>query len=646
MPQPSKLIIVAKAIRELGLQPLVQLASHRFKTRFGFYSQVTSSALNLPESFNIEKKFPEIVVKPAKIENVDRALTRSNDLLAGFYHPFGTGRDGEDDERDRLLFPQEENLLHWSQYRDDDPQNDLKLIWEPARFNWVADIVRSLEIAEAPSLIKVFWDSFALFNRDNPPFLGQQWISAQEVALRIIHWTLLASYLDQKGLLSITQRRDLYAAIYIHAQRLPVSVGYARSQQNNHLLSEAAGLYTAGCLLQALPYGRQWKQLGWKLFHQGIAEQIEEDGNYAQNSHNYHRVMLQLSLWMHRISTIYGDTFPQTSMDKLAKSTRYLLRKIDPISGNAPNFGHNDGSYILALTGSAYRDYRPVVQAASNLFLGKPAFPPGDWDELSNWFGLGSNQSSTPDPAPSNPTRIGSDSFWAALKVGNYCHRPAHADRLHTEIWWNGLNLVADPGTFRYTAPSPWQNALAEAPVHNALVVDGQNPMLRTGRFLWLDWYNSSVVKKDIQSITATHYGYAHIGIDYNRTLSIEGKTVQILDEIRPIKNQPKLRQFGLYWLLPDTDWTLQPDQSQLSLELPDEHQLLIQVEAVNQSAETTPISLAVYRCSQRVDTSGQDQPLFGWTSPTYNSLKPALGLHISFSAQPPFHIKTTFRLV
>lgn len=72
-------------------------------------------------------------------------------------------------------------------------------------------------------------------------------------------------------------------------------------------------------------------------------------------------------------------------------------------------------------------------------------------------------------------------------------HRPAHADQLHVDVWIDGVNVAADAGSYRYTAPPPWSNALADEQVHNVPRWPGRPQASRRGRFLWLEWAEAKV---------------------------------------------------------------------------------------------------------------------------------------------------------
>jgi hypothetical protein len=59
---------------------------------------------------------------------------------------------------------------------------------------------------------------------------------------------------------------------------------------------------------------------------------------------------------------------------------------LDPASGQTPNLGPNDSTYIQPLTQRSCADYRPVLQAAGRAFLAQPLLSPGPWDDLGLWW--------------------------------------------------------------------------------------------------------------------------------------------------------------------------------------------------------------------------------------------------------------------
>ncbi|MDP8932376.1 MAG: heparinase II/III-family protein, partial [Actinomycetota bacterium] len=70
---------------------------------------------------------------------------------------------------------------------------------------------------------------------------------------------------------------------------------------------------------------------------------------------------------------------------------------------------------------------------------------------------------------------------------------------LHLDLWIDGCNVLADPGTYRYTAAPPWGNALADRRVHNVPSGDGAGQR-RLGRFLPLSWPTAECLRHDTTS--------------------------------------------------------------------------------------------------------------------------------------------------
>ena len=134
------------------------------------------------------------------------------------------------------------------------------------------------------------------------------------------------------------RRQRLLASIVEHAQRIPPTILYARAQNNNHLITEAVGLYTAGCLLLDHPQSARWRKLGWRWFTWAILHQIDPDGTYVQQSTNYHRLMLEAALWFFAQARQADQPLPAPVQQRLAVATRWLYAYFDKISGFVPTW--------------------------------------------------------------------------------------------------------------------------------------------------------------------------------------------------------------------------------------------------------------------------------------------------------------------
>ena len=147
--------------------------------------------------------------------------------------------------------------------------------------------------------------------------------------------------------------------VFESAKRINANIGYALSQKNNHGISEASGLFTAGILFKK----NKWLTKGKLLLETQAKELIYNDGSFSQHSMNYHRLMLHAFLWAIQIGRVNGVEFSTETIDRMHSAGQWLLGIYDPVSGKAPNLGSNDGALLFPIGKSDYLDYRPTIQA-------------------------------------------------------------------------------------------------------------------------------------------------------------------------------------------------------------------------------------------------------------------------------------------
>ena len=478
-------------LREIGLPSLAAYADYAFRKKFGLFQ---SSSITRKKDFSAHFSIEDLTL----LELVDfkdisslpiTPLGSADEIAAGYFHPFCG-------EQAKLDFSLPRPLLDWTTYSDLVDGVDIKKIWEPARFCWSLILAQAYVATKNESYIEAFWKYFHEFNNSNPPYLGPNWVSAQEVALRAVNWLLILPILKSASCTTIANLDALVNSLWQHFLRLPPTIAYAKSQNNNHILSESLGLFLLGSFFESKSkLARKWQNDGESLFEKTLLIQIEADGTYCQHSTNYHRMMLHLALIYSAAQKAKGNTLPKPVLQRLQNATLWLADHMDFQSGQAVNLGHNDGTLLLPLGSQDYNDYRPTLQAASLAFLGTRALPPGPWDELANIFDM--QQSPDPEtqlisPSPST-CRLGNENLWTSLRAVQFNGRPAHADQLHVEIWWDGVNIARDAGTYAYNDPVPWQNSLMATRVHNTISVNFNDQMQRAGKFLWLDWAQATL---------------------------------------------------------------------------------------------------------------------------------------------------------
>jgi hypothetical protein len=639
----SKIQSFFKIATQLKFSELFNMAIYRLGLRSGYYKFVTHSFTQNNENLELNPKWTKKILAASnqvKDASIFPPTLEADEICAGRYRLFGG-------EPVALRLNPGGNLSHWTQYERGKAKpevEDIKFIWEPARFGWAIILARAYALTEKPIYAQKFWQLVEEFLNANPAYNGPNWTSAQEAAIRIISLSFALPIFWSSSESSPDRKNRIMNSLIAHAERILPTLSYARAQNNNHLLLEGVGFFTAGIILDGHSRSKRWKKKGWKQINWCFQHQIDSDGEYCQHSMNYHRLMLQAALWTNSLCQLSEIQYPVKTLQRLTAATNWLIAYVDQQTGLSPNLGHNDGALILPFSKNPYSDYRPTVQAAAVAFLNSGVYESGPQDEMRLWLNLDNPK------APKQNLNIGSPAVHVLengeakgfIRSIHYKDRPAHADQLHVDLWWQGQNITLDPGTYQYNSASPWDNGLAKSIVHNTVTIDGLDQMTRHSRFLWLDWAQSKIIEKSNHSIIAEHGGYKKLGLIHRRTLTTNSpQQWEVIDQIIKDKENLATHQVILNWSFPDGEWSL--DAPHYSLSLPD-LKCKVTIEVLNGTSNNNP-SMQMIRAGKLIYGNGESNPLLGWYSPTYGEKKPALSFRVIFSDSDSLRFRTIFQL-
>jgi asparagine synthase (glutamine-hydrolysing) len=533
---------------------------------------------------------------------------------------------------------------HWANI-DDFSFGDIKLIWEASRFSSVYVLVRAYALTRDERYAKTFWDLIEDWTAHNAPQAGPNWKCGQEAAFRLMAWCFGMYGFDGSPQTTPERVGNLTAMIAVTAERIEANIDYALSQNNNHGVSEAVGLFTVGILFPEFRQAESWLVRGRKLLESQARTQIYDDGAYVQQSMNYHRVMLQDYLWAMRLGETNGAPFSDALYERLLRSTEFFDAMTDPVSGQVPNYGNNDGTQVLPLTDCEYANYRPTLQALYYLCSQQRRFAPGPWDEALIWLFGESALTSPMRPAKQRAISPFSGYYlmkgresWAMIRCTEYRDRPAHADQLHLDLWWQGLNVAIDSGTYHYNAPPPWDTAFSGTAAHNTVTVDGQDQMRRFSRFLWLNWAKGREIEhtkdRDYEFWAGEHDGYRRLGVTHRREVEIDGDSWTIRDMLLGTSEH----SVRLHWLLADFPYELDLGRGEVRLNTAEG---TVQIHI----SSSFPAQFSVVRSGVNVAGAepGEDVSARGWVSFNYASKVPALSVVVQASGKLPVCFETRF---
>ncbi len=529
---------------------------------------------------------------------------------------------------------------------------DIKYVWEASRFPHAFYFIRAYALTGDERYPEGFWAQFESWVEANPTELGPNWRCGQEIALRSFAW-LFALYAF-KGSKATTENRIALMLKYLwyNAWHIEKNHWYAlRCVRNNHSLSEAAGMFTIGTMFPFFPEADRWRRKGFEHLVAEAMWQIYSDGAYVQHSMNYSRLVVQLFTWCTQIARVNGQKFPDRVNDRVRNLLSFLWSLQDEKTGRLPNYGSNDGALIFPLSSCDYLDYRPSLNALSEVLNDGPIYMAGPWVEEAVWFrgpqvyteecsgsdiGTSSKQVISNIKGRKRSTLVafpeggyyalrGQDLF-AMIRCGEHHHRPSQADMLHLDVWYKGYNVLIDPGTYSYNLGKDWTNYFSGTESHNTISVDGYDQMKKGSRFLWIDWVHGKTLefgpRGSAYIFMGEHYGYEPVA--HRRFVALREGTLVVVDYLF---GDTKKHEYTLNWLV--NDFGLRGNEWGATIDV-EGYEVLLRTGCSHEALATW--------------VRADEQNKRGWQSLYYGEKLPAWSYKMSVSSSEPVSFFTMLR--
>lgn len=506
---------------------------------------------------------------------------------------------------------------HWSKISDlNSDFGDIKWIWELNRFAFSYDLARMYIYTDESKYVEKFWELFDDFVKKNPLEIGVNYKCSQEMSFRTNAWIFALYHFKEHPESTEERMLNMIRCISHYGEHIHEHINFSvEAVKNNHSISEAATLTVIGNTFDFLPNAEKLFKKGYKVLEKEINWQIKDDGTFIQHSHNYHRLVLQNLSW-HFVSMFsVNKSISKKILSKSNKSINYFKNVITN-HGRVPNYGMNDGSYIMPLTERDYNDYRPVLQCINYQLNNTLLFKNEDVNEILLLLNKSADLKNTIiEEYVFPPTVINEDGGYHTISYGKfkvhvksktYKERPVQADMNHVDIWYDNQCLFGDAGTYSYNDDNNILNYFNGTSSHNTVLINDENQMVKGSRFIWFNWSKSKepIVTEhgdsvEIQVELINYNEYSHI-----RKIILYSSKVVIEDTV--INKSNKKTDVKLQWLTPlitnlsdDNNVSIDKDNWTLSLISDLEH------------------STKIYY--------GNDENEFrGWISSTYGEKHPA----------------------
>jgi len=578
------------------------------------------------------------------IKIADNAIKGNILCFSKWIGHFNTPIDWHYNPRRKVSWPKD---VYWSKVMQFERKcGDIKLTWEVNRFPHSYYFVRAYVLTNDSKYVEAFTEQLKSWEENNPYDYGVNWSSGQEIAIRALSWIYALYMMGEDDSFKEEDFQRILRLLYLHALHIEKNISYAYyAVHNNHLIGEALGLYAIGTLFPYFSESNRWRKKGKTILEgKRCLKQFYKDGGYCQLSFNYQRLALHYYLWALRIAEVNGDKFNEEIWDILDRSGKFLCSFMNLDNGKLPNWGANDGALLNPWTFCDYSDYRPLCDSLSYITKGKRAFKNGPWDEELLWF-FGKNALN----ADVEPYELKSESFpitglhvlresnntFIAFRCGSVIDRFGQADQLHTDIFWKGLNIAIDGGSYLYNDELKYHNYFMGTSYHNTVIVDGKDQMLLIRRFKWLYWTKARLLKFSKDYVEGEHYGYQRLKekITHKRKVNVmDHNGVLVIDWLIP-QQKGSTVNYDLHWLLNNFQYKVdQIDENvfKVSLFTPKGKYYVF---------VTSDIKSKLF-INKALD---KEENPDGWQARYYGEKIPALSLHLTCNSDKGVHFLSFF---
>ncbi|ROQ34921.1 heparinase II/III-like protein [Streptomyces sp. PanSC19] len=502
------------------------------------------------------------VLPPGTIASVapdaaKRLVAEADRLMAGHAEYFGVPRDDLVDP-DWAYDPKTGRRAPWGYafdvpYRDEDAVGDVKQIWELSRHQYLTVLAAAYALTgderyaeRVAAHLRSWWAA-------NAPLRGVHWTSGIELGIRLLSWVWVRRLLDGwPGAAGLFEENPVALRQIWHHQRWLAAFPSRGSSANNHVIAEAAGQFAAACAFGWFPSSARWRADALRSLDRHLRSNTFLSGLNRELASEYHGLVLELGLAAVAEADAAGVPVPATVRIVLLRMTDALAAVVDDRL-RPPRQGDSDDGYGLVVDGEGTDRWGSLLATGDAVFGRLPWWPEVTGTDVRT--PLLTALVRPRRPAVSRPASRPAHFADAGLTVlrgpgGIWCRcdggphgflsiaAHAHADALSVEVRQDGVDVLADPGTFCYHGQPEWRRYFRSTLGHNTLQLDDGDQSVSGGPFLWTRHARSRVLVADtsdpgVARWCAEHDGYLPSVHRRRVELTAGSRELRIVDEVR-----------------------------------------------------------------------------------------------------------------
>jgi hypothetical protein len=524
-------------------------------------------------------------------------------------------------------------------HRDPAVVGDVKQVWEPSRHQHLTMLAAAYHLSREDRYAEAVATQLRSWWTANPFLSGIHWTSGIELGVRLLSWVWIRRLLDGwAGAGPLFEDNPGFLQQLHHHQEWLARLPSHGSSANNHLLAEMAGQFAAGCAFPWFPESTAWREAAATTLRRELSRQTFACGLNRELATGYHGFVLELGLAAALEGELAGHPLGGRVWDILRRMTDALAAVVD-VRLRPPRQGDADDGHGLLLDEPGYDRSASLLATGAALFGPAPwwpAAPSGSDVRTALWTRLATRPlpgGARPQHRPSLFPEAGMallrdqqgqrDELWCRADHGPHGYLSiaahAHADALAIEVRVDGVDVLADPGTYCYAAEPTWRSYFRSTIAHNTLEVGGVDQSVAAGAHLWTRQaraeleHTAGLDGGPVAQWRAAHHGYRRL-----RPPAVHRRSVRLDRRARRLVIEDRLDTGDIhdcrlaFHLGPEVACTLEGGRAVLAWQ-------------ANHGRRGATLALPDGLAWRRLE--GQTDPPAGWYSPAFGVRVPAVTL-------------------
>jgi hypothetical protein len=443
-------------------------------------------------------------------------------------------------------------------YRDEAKVGNVKQLWELSRHHHLTVLAAAYAVSGDDRYAERAAAHVRSWLAANPFLSGVHWTSGIELGIRLISWVWTRRLLDGwSGTRSLFEDNDDFVRSVHHHSDWLVRFISGGTSANNHVVAEVAGLLSASCAFDWFDESPRWRGLASDRLAHELKAQTFASGLNTELASEYHGLTLELGLVAAMESERAGYPMSDATWRELCSMIDAIATVID-VRGQMPRQGDADDGMVLVVDDPHSHRWYSLLRTGAHVFGACDWWPTVSGTDvrtelLTRWY----RRSFSFADRPTKRRAVLPDAGQAFIRTSPgiepelWCRADAgplgflsiaahgHADALSVEVRLDGVELLADPGTYCYHGEPQWRRYFRGTLSHNTLELGGVDQSVSGGPFLWME-HATSVVRSidtnqngEITRWVAEHHGYRNrLGAIHRRTVEHSGRSLTIVDAV------------------------------------------------------------------------------------------------------------------